>query len=252
MVRRLTYFLVLVLAALAVRAGNATSALEESGNRGAPLRVLLIGNSFIFYNDMPNMLRAIAANDFGARPLEIETVTHGGWSLQRHWESGEALRAIQSRKWDYVVLQDYSTNPVINRAGMFAAAQRFDEAIDATGAKTTLLLTWAQEKKPQQQSLISDAYRTLARKLDALVAPVGEAWAKVRGTLNVKLHASDGRHPSPAGSYLEACVLYQSLTGRSAAGMPLRIRSVPVLQAQALSDAADETVSTTRLVAAAE
>ena len=38
----------------------------------------------------------------------------------------------------------------------------------------------------------------------------------------VSLWASDGVHPTPAGTYLTACVLYATLTGRSPVGIPGR------------------------------
>ena len=42
---------------------------------------------------------------------------------------------------------------------------------------------------------------------------------------NLSLHIGDFSHPNPAGSYLNACVFYETLFGRSPEGLPRTIRS---------------------------
>jgi hypothetical protein len=51
-------------------------------------------------------------------------------------------------------------------------------------------------------------YATVAKAVKADVAPVGEAWAR---TLASRAHP----HPTIAGTYLAACVLYASIFGRA-------------------------------------
>ena len=66
-----------------------------------------------------------------------------------------------------------------------------------------------------QARLVSGYYMELGDLLDASVAPVGVAWSEaVRERPGIDLWDDDGRHPSEAGSYLAACVLYAAITGR--------------------------------------
>ena len=52
-----------------------------------------------------------------------------------------------------------------------------------------------------------------------MVAPVGRAWERALRDPAMTLHDPDGSHPSPAGTYLAACVLYATLTGESPVGL---------------------------------
>jgi hypothetical protein len=76
------------------------------------VQVLFIGNSLTYVNDLPKMTVELAKAG-GQRPLLYERETPGGCTLEKHWKDGKALAKIQSRKWDYVVLQEYSTGPLL-------------------------------------------------------------------------------------------------------------------------------------------
>jgi hypothetical protein len=71
------------------------------------------------------------------------------------------------------------------------------------------------------QARLEQGYREVARELDAAVVPLGEAWriAHQRAPA-LDLWASDGRHPSRAGTYLAACTFYGSLYEKSPVGNP--------------------------------
>ena len=78
---------------------------NQSGNA---VRVLFIGNSLTFWNEMPSLTRRIAGS-LGANPaLATEFSGMGGATLRQLWEKGAALRLIRERKWDFVVLQAQS------------------------------------------------------------------------------------------------------------------------------------------------
>ena len=66
------------------------------------LRVLFIGNSLTYFNDLPAMLAALAKAG-GLPPLSWEGILVPGASLEDQWRSGEARRAIARGKWNVVV-----------------------------------------------------------------------------------------------------------------------------------------------------
>ncbi len=71
------------------------------------------------------------------------------------------------------------------------------------------------------QAAIDDAYAELGRALGVLVVPAGRAWAAtLRIDPSTGLWQADGSHPSLAGTYLVACVLYARLFGTSPVGIP--------------------------------
>ena len=181
------------------------------------LRVLFIGNSYTYGNDLPGLIAQLLP----ARgiKLEHESVTPGGATLEKQWADGKALAAIRKKKWDYVVLQEQSARPFRDREAMFKAARLLHAEIAKTGAKTLLYETWAAKASPGEQPKLSDAYETLGRELGASVVPAGEAWKKAIAA-GFELHGGDGRHPNRRGSYLAACLFVAVLTGESPIGLP--------------------------------
>ena len=204
-----------------------------------PLHVLFIGNSYTYLNNLPAMLEGLAASS--QPPLRIETraITRPGVRLQQHWDRGEALAALRSSHWDYVVLQEQSTLGLLLIDGRHEVndpelafhpyAKRFVEEARKVGAQPLFLLTWARRDTPDSQARLTQAYMSVARELGAPIIPAGLAWARVRQeNPDVVLYNEDGSHPSPAGSYLTACALYATLTGTSPAGLSSTLTGHPM------------------------
>src|SRR5262245_24458558 len=184
----------------------------------ARLKVLFVGNSFTARNDLPGLIARLAA----ARGHELEhrLISAGGASLRSHWNAGEAAKAIRDGGFEAIVLQEQRTLPVKNAKRMHENVRLFDGAIKAAGAQTVLYMTWARRHAPESQQAITDAYTSIGRELGAAVAPVGTAWRQFLAKFDRPvLHDKDGSHPSPAGSYLAACVFLVVLYRESPVGI---------------------------------
>jgi len=192
-----------------------------------PLRVLFIGNSYTFFNGgLGTLVQSLAAAAKGGRPLEFVEVTKGGQTLEGHWNEGKALAQIRKGGWDYVVLQEHSLRPLLDRDKMYTYAKKFDAEIRKVGAKTVFFETWARKNRPEMQSGLDLAYSGIAKEVTATLAPAGLAWqAALKDRPGFALHIGDLSHPTPAGSYLNACVIYETLFGRSPEGLPRTIRN---------------------------
>ena len=178
------------------------------------LRVLFVGDSFTYFNNLPRMVEAIAAATPGTR-LRCERATHSSWNLDHHWRAGDALARLRSFHPQVVVLQEEGTLPISNPARFQAAARRFATAIRAADARPLLLMTWAERTKPWAQAPLSDATRRIGRALHVAVVPAGDAWRLWRSAPNAPdLTVADGIHPNLRGSYLTALVVLGALRGR--------------------------------------
>lgn len=225
------------LFALAICCAALASAQTPSRTQPArrTLRVLFVGNSLTSSNNLGGIVAALAASDTTG-PLIAPTLTvRDGMTLGWHLSNGPAVDVIQASKWDYVVLQDQSLlggeivarRAVLGDTGLFFGAVRgFVAKIRAAGATPILFMTWARrpdviDNAPEEQRQLAEAYQRIGRELDVRVAPAGLAWAEAGRRLeSVDLYVSDGVHPSAAGSYLAACVIYSTLTGHSPIGRP--------------------------------
>lgn len=209
------------------------------------MKVLFVGNSYTFFNRLPEAIAAMAA--LRGRTLEPLTYLRGGASLQTHWcdnigqdadrglfctepdpDRVGGLDALLARKPDVTVLQGQSMDTITQPESFYHHAALLAERIRQAGCgHLVFYLTWAREAEPEQQMIITGAYRKAASELAAGLAPVGQAWADVRRQdPDVRLHQADGSHPTPAGSYLAACVLTEVLTGESCLALPARLEGV--------------------------
>ena len=198
----------------------AATAQPQDGKTKDEIHVLFIGNSFTYYHDLPKMIAELAKAG-NQRPMRYERETPGGCTLEKHWKDGKALTKIQSRKWDFVVLQDHSTAAISKKDSMFDHGKKFDAEIKKNGAKTILYMTWALQNKPDDQPTITKAYQELGKELKAQVAPVGNAWEMaLKADKKLVLHEKDKKHPNATGTYLTACVFYSTIYGKSPEGIP--------------------------------
>ncbi len=195
----------------------------------APTRVLFIGNSYTYYNSLPQMVEELA--QAAGQEIEYRAFTRGGSTLLE-LELHPELRSLLSEKWDYVVLQEHSTqgfsswngelnvnDPLYFLQGARLISQR------ANRAKIILYSTWARKNHPEFQAHLDYGYMLASREINATIAPAGRAWAAVREQSNApELFVADGSHPTPAGSYLSACVLMRTIFSRPCTGLPATLR----------------------------
>jgi hypothetical protein len=192
-----------------------------------PLRALFIGNSYIYVNDLPAVVADLAKAANEKRPFVPDVVVVGGSTLEAHVQRGDALAAIKRGGWDVVVLQEQSTRPITDPTKMWHDVMPLADAAKAAGARVLLYETWAREVAPDTQDSLTHVYHHAAELAGASVAHVGEPWSAFRaqegalpsGTHSV-LFRADGSHPTPAGTYLAASVLYETIYGKSPVGLP--------------------------------
>jgi len=197
------------------------------GQSAKEIRVLFIGNSLTYFNDLPAQLQALVAEGYPGGPaVRYESVTPGGCTLRKHWTDRTAAARIAQGGWDYVVLQEQSQVPFSDRAQMYHYARLFDRAIKKVGAKTVLYMTFPWKNKFVAGDKMPEIYSALGKELGAIVVPVDVAWHEAASLdPEFALYRSDGVHPSPAGTYLAACCFAQTLFGNPARPLSARVRA---------------------------
>lgn len=198
--------------------------LDAVDSASPTLDILFVGNSYTYVNNLPAMVGAML--EAGHVTAHIEKSVGGGYTLERHIKDGKAASAIASRDWDIVILQEQSMRPCVEPEMTVRYAKELDKLIDKDRTKKIFFLTWARQHIPEMQDGLNQTYYSVARQLDATVAPVGRAWKKIReASPDLALHSPDRSHPSPTGTYLAACVFYTTITGRSPVGLPAVLKT---------------------------
>lgn len=186
----------------------------------APTRILFIGNSLTYQNDLPGMVCQLARSV--GRRLVCESVAKPDYGLEEHWHSGEARAAIAGGRWDVVVLQQGPSALPESRRLLIDYTKRFDAEITKTGARTALYMVWPSRQRRGDAKAVSQSYRAAAASVGATLLPVGDAWLEAWAIApDLPLYAADNFHPSGVGTYLAALVAYRHLLGEPAPATPV-------------------------------
>lgn len=188
-------------------------------------RILFIGNSFTYYWNMPRMVEKMAEYyDFN---WDVDQSTLGGANLEEHWKGERNLttrQKLSKTAYDHIILQDYSTNPVLNPENTRTYVKKFINLPLKNFSKWYSFSTWMYpylNKKINDTLPIHKFYKKLQLEIRHEVLEVGRVF-KLFGQRHheIKLLADDNKHPSPEGSYLAACVIFTQLSNISPIGLP--------------------------------
>lgn len=178
------------------------------------LRVLFVGNSYTYYENMPQLVSLLS--DSTNTKLITTQSTIGGSHLREHWLGLRGLKTkerIQNGNFDMVVLQEHSMGAIRTPDSLKKYARLLSNFSRNHNVTPYLYLTWAREKQPQYQKTINNVFAAVATQNNAVLVPVGNVWYQSKQLRpDLKIHAPDGSHPSRLGAYLTACVFVAKLT----------------------------------------
>ena len=234
--------LALVLAVLSL-AGSTVPAEAASQQK---LRVLFVGNSLTYVNDLPAVVAGLGAAS-KLPDVEYRLLAPGGWSIEDHWTIGDAPQVLASGRWDAVVLQQGPSALPESQVNLRTSAMRAADDARKHGARPALYQVWPERYRFAVFPDVLASYRNAARASRSELFPAGDAWrAAWRRDPKLQLYGSDGFHPSRLGTYLAALVIYAGLVKASPIGLPRVVPmpngrySVPAARARLLQQAAAE------------
>ena len=210
---------------------NATAAKQ--------IKILFIGNSFTHMNNFSEMVVHIGAERGDLIYSDYSAIDN--YTLEKHCSHKPTIEKIKEGCWDYVVLQEQSQRPVMDTATFYSKTYRYAKEltdliyIHNPYSQPILFLTWGRKfgdsdlcKKfdwtcsyEKMQQMLNWRYNYLGSKLAIPVAPCGIAWAHFALTnpLRIDLFSDDNKHSNEVGSYLNACIFYTVITGKSPIGI---------------------------------
>ena len=92
------------------------------------LRVLFIGNSLTYTNDLPSIIEAMAEAT-GQKRLIHKDIAFPNYALEDHWNQGDARKALTDEKWDVVVMQQGPSASMEGRRLLIEYSRRFADLI---------------------------------------------------------------------------------------------------------------------------
>lgn len=212
-------------------------------------RVLFIGNSLTYFNNLPGTLSQLASS--AGDSIEVATVARPNFALIDHANGlSNAVQVIRSSRWDFVILQQGPTSLPINRDTLILATITLDPDIRASGARSAQMMTWPEAGRQADFDAVRLSSERAAQAVDGVFLPVGEAWRTAWASdPSIPLYGPDGFHPAPLGTYLAALVIYQKITSHDPRDLPPRavVNGIPLdlssTTVRLLQHAAYETVN---------
>eukprot|EP00526_Cylindrotheca_closterium_P018654 CAMPEP_0113628314 /NCGR_PEP_ID=MMETSP0017_2-20120614/14670_1 /TAXON_ID=2856 /ORGANISM="Cylindrotheca closterium" /LENGTH=363 /DNA_ID=CAMNT_0000538613 /DNA_START=204 /DNA_END=1291 /DNA_ORIENTATION=- /assembly_acc=CAM_ASM_000147 len=216
------------------------------------ISVAHMGNSIQFYNDCPRLLqrmlkykyKEVISDSCFKGGANVTRLFNQGNGMEEKFDTPNALlddgtydigapnvtSLLQEREWDYVIINDHTQGAVrdVNRTASMDTLQNKYLPLISDHTMVVLLMT-AAYRAPAKHSgdlggfyhfteLLDEGYHeyeTLFPK--ATVAHFGLAYKYIRDNYGKaywnRLYMPDDFHPSPMGTYLEASVLFCTITG---------------------------------------
>lgn len=185
------------------------------------IRVLFVGNSHTYMNDMPHFFEEVYERTTLCR-ADAAMLAFSGKHLQWHMDEFFSLRyALLYGGYDYCVLQQ-AAHPFPPEEETLADGQRAAALCRAGGVTPVFYMTWAEKQLPENQRKMTDVYTHLHESTPAsMLAPAGMVWQAVREKHpEVELYAPDGEHASPCGDVLIAAVLCATIARTADVRLP--------------------------------
>jgi hypothetical protein len=210
----MTLFRILTLVTLtACSLGTEPEAPEGS------LKVLFIGNSLTYENDLPQTVARLARSA-GLQECYCYQIAYPNFALEDHYDNREAVRALEEEPWDFVVMQQGPSALASSRANLIQWAGYFGELIDENGARAVMYGVWPELDRAAEFPTVTESYRLAAESIGGLLAPAGEAWQFAwAANSTLPLYAQDEFHPSTMGTYLAALTLFQRIYNHTPVGV---------------------------------
>ena len=181
-----------------------------------PRRLLFVGNSLTYTNDLPGTVAAIAVSV--GDDVSVASATGPNLALIDHLTGAtDAASRIAAGGWDFVILQQGPTTIAMCRDSLVLWTRMFDSLAKRAGARTALIMPWPRAGEPEQSAVVRESFALAARAVDGVFIPAGDAWRRaLEADPAIGIYGPDGYHPSPRGTWLAALATYERLFGRDA------------------------------------
>jgi hypothetical protein len=166
---------------LSVRCSTLPSASFPPG--GNP-RVLFVGNSLTFTNNLPAMY-TILARSMGHDSLSVASIAYANFALEDHWSEGSARRVMAETPWNFVILQQGSSALTASQQNLRTWTERFAPVIRAAGAEPVLYMVWPTRDEQDDFPDVLISYRAATEAVSGIFAPAG-ALVLLERTLGIR------------------------------------------------------------------
>lgn len=203
-------------------------------------RILFIGNSLTYTNDLPGAVATVA----GALGYDVAvaSVARPNFALEDHWFTGIGS-VIAELAPDIIVMQQGPSSLPQNQLHLAAWADSLSGRVREVGGEPALLMVWPSLSRLHAFDAVRDGYQAAALGVDGLFFPAGEGLrALYDRNPDLSPFGPDGFHPSDYGTVMAAYVVVGACFEESVSGLPARLDAANGGRAIMLEESAAETL----------
>ncbi len=223
-------FRIFLMAACLLYPDMVAAQVQPAATTTREYRVLLVGNSLTYTNNLSALLRAVGVSQ--GISIATESYMAPGGTLTERWVEGHVIEALQNRKFDILILQEQGGDLAICSADAEQQAEpscrksvraqiEFAKLARKYGARTLLFATWGPDSNWEPK--LDRSFHVLAAKSSAGIFDAnGVLRALSKAEPGIELFP-DGVHPSIRASLMLALALYRDITGTQPIAKDLRV-----------------------------
>jgi hypothetical protein len=179
-------------------------------SRPGVLKILFVGNSLTYTNDLPAKVAAIGSGK--GNLIEKETMAKPNYALEDHWNEGCLQTLIKSGVYDYVVIQQGPSSQADGAASLLEYGGLIQELCKSHDTKLAFFMVWPAKVNYHTFPGVIANYMNAAYETKAILCPVGYAWKQYMDRSgDFSYYGPDEFHPSPLGSSVAAEIIYNAL-----------------------------------------
>ena len=206
-------FIVIILACSATDNDTVQFDTEQDpvvGNTNSAYNLLFIGNSLTSSNNLPELIKEYAETQ--GKDISVASIVKNNYALIDHWKEGVIQASIESKSFDFVIVQQGPSSQPNGRALLIEYGGLISELCKTNDAKLAYYMVWPSLAHYDTFDGVITSYRMAANRTNDILCPVGEVWKSYFDeTGDFSYYGSDGFHPSLSGSNVAAQVIYESL-----------------------------------------
>lgn len=173
-------------------------------------KILFIGNSLTYSNNMPFILEEIGKSF--DKKISTKMICKPNYAIIDHLNEGMIQKEIASKNYDYVIIQQGPSSQEEGRKMLFRDGKIIKKLCKKHTAKFGYFMVWPSKKYYFTFDRVIKNHKEAAEKNNAILFDVGSIWKQYQKSANyVSLYGSDQFHPSKTGSFLAALTIFNKL-----------------------------------------
>lgn len=178
------------------------------------VKILFVGNSLTYVNDLPALIKEIAKQD--GITVSYTSFLYPDYSLEDHWNEGKVKAEIEKEAYDFVLAQQGPSALRESQVLLIDYASRFSEVCKKNNSKLALYMVWPSKARSFDLDNVINSYTKAAQHTRSILCPAGLAWKNAWAVDSLlALYSPDNFHPSLSGSVLAALTIYGCLENKN-------------------------------------